>query len=127
MYLTIKIIHMSFALISLTSFLLRALLMFTDSPLLRHRAVLITPHIIDTVFLLSGFTLAFMVNLGMFSHSWLALKIVLLMCYLLFVGIALNRGTTKRVRTVAFGLAIVTFVYIVGIALHKSPASWFSA
>ncbi len=126
MYLSLKIIHVTCALLSITGFLLRSFLMFIDSPLLRHKAVLITPHLVDTVFLLSGFSIAFWLDLTLFDHAWLITKLMLLMFYLLFVGIALSRGTTKSIRVASFFLALSTFAYMVGIALSKSPASWFA-
>ncbi|MES2624773.1 MAG: SirB2 family protein [Pseudomonadota bacterium] len=126
MYLTIKTIHMICALTSFTGFLLRAYLMVIESKWQHHKIVLITPHVIDTVFLTSGATMAFMVNFGLFNQLWLTLKITLLMVYLFFVGIALNRGRTKSIRISAFFLAIFTFSYIVGIAVNKSTLSWFS-
>ena len=125
MYLTIKTIHMICALMSFTGFLLRAYLMVIESKWQHHKVVLVTPHVVDTIFLASGATMAFMVNFGLFSQLWLTLKITLLMFYLFFVGIALNRGRTKSIRIGAFFLAIFTFIYIVGIAVNKSTISWF--
>ncbi|MDY6984533.1 MAG: SirB2 family protein [Pseudomonadota bacterium] len=125
MYLTIKTIHMTCALISFTGFLFRAYLMVIESKWLNHKYVLVTPHVIDTLFLLSGATMAFMVNFGLFSQMWLTTKITLLMFYLLFVGIALNRGKTRRIRIASFFLAILTFGYIVGVAVVKNPGGWF--
>ena len=113
-----------FALLSFTGFLLRAYLMVIESKLQTHKAILITPHIIDSFFLLSGATMAFMVNFGLFNQLWLTTKITLLMFYLLFVGIALNRGRTKTIRIACFFLAIFTFIYIGGIAVNKSATSW---
>ena len=126
MYLTFKTIHMICALISFTGFLFRAYLMLIESRLLQHKAVLVLPHLIDTLFLLSGASMAFMVNFGLFTQLWLTTKITLLMFYLLFVGIALNRGKTRSIRVISFFLAIFTFIYIIGIAVRKSPASWFA-
>jgi len=126
MYLTIKTIHMTCALISFTGFLFRAYLMVIESRWLNHKLVLITPHVIDACFLLSGGTMAFMVNFGIFNQLWLTSKVGLLMLYLLFVGIALNRGKTKQIRIGAFFMAIFTFVYIVGIAVNKTSISWFA-
>jgi uncharacterized membrane protein SirB2 len=126
MYLSLKIIHVTCALLSITGFLLRSLLMFIDSPYLRHKVVLITPHLVDTVFLLSGFSIAFWLDLALFDHAWLMTKLMLLMFYLLFVGVALSRGSTKKVRISAFLMALLTFSYMIGIALSKSPASWFA-
>jgi uncharacterized membrane protein SirB2 len=126
MYLTVKTIHMTCALISFTGFLLRAYLMVIESRWLNHKWVLITPHVIDTCFLLSGATMAFMVNFGLFNQLWLTTKITLLMFYLFFVGQALNRGRTKTIRIAAFFCALFTFGYIVGIAVNKSALSWFA-
>jgi uncharacterized membrane protein SirB2 len=126
MYLTVKTIHMTCALISFTGFLLRSYLMVIESRWLNHKLVLIAPHVIDTFFLLSGATMAFMVNFGLFNQFWLPSKLGLLMCYLFFVGMALNRGGTKAIRVGAFFCAVLTFGYIVGIAVHKTPLSWFS-
>jgi len=126
MFLILKTIHMCCALISFTGFLFRAYLMVNDSKWLNHKIVLVTPHLVDTVFLLSGFSMAFVLNMGLFAQGWLTLKIFLLMFYLLFVGIALNRGKTKSIRIGSFFLAIVTFVYIVGIAVNKTGISWFA-
>lgn len=126
MYLTVKTIHMTCALISITGFLFRAYLMLIESRWQKHSLVLVLPHVIDTVFLLSGATMAFMVNFGFFSQLWLTTKVSLLMVYLLFVGLTLNRGKTRRIRIVSFFLAVATFVYIVGVAVQKSPAGWFA-
>lgn len=125
MYLILKNIHMSFALISFSGFLLRSLLMFSGSSILQKKWAQILPHIIDTVFLLSGFSMAFMLNFGLFTQAWLAMKILMLMFYLLFVGLALSRGRTLLVRSTSFVLAILTFFYIVGIAINKHPLGWF--
>jgi uncharacterized membrane protein SirB2 len=122
MYLTLKTIHMTCALISFTGFLFRAYLMVIESKWLNHKVVLVTPHVIDCFFLLSGMTMAFMVNFGLFSQMWLTTKIALLMCYLLFVGIALSRGRTRKIRIASFFLAVLTFSYIVGVAVVKNPS-----
>jgi len=126
MFLTLKTIHMCCALISFTGFLFRAYLMVIDSKCLNHKLILVTPHLVDTIFLLSGFSMAFVLNIGLFAQGWLTMKIFLLMFYLLFVGIALNRGTTKSIRITAFLLGVFTFVYIVGIAINKTGISWFA-
>jgi len=126
MFLTLKTIHMCCALISFTGFLFRSYLMVIDSKWLNHKLILVTPHLVDTVFLLSGFSMAFVLNMGLFAQGWLTMKIFLLMFYLLFVGIALNRGKTKCVRIISFFLGIFTFVYIVGIAVNKTAISWFA-
>ena len=117
---------MSCALLSFTGFLFRAYLMIIDSKWLQHKAVQGVPHIIDGLFLGTGFYMAFMVNFGLFNQPWLTAKVTLLMFYLLFVGMTLSRGSTKRIRITTFFLAILTFLTIVGIAVNKSVLSWFA-
>jgi uncharacterized membrane protein SirB2 len=116
---------MTFALLSFTGFLLRSYLMFIDSKWLNHKVVLIAPHLIDGLFLTCGFWMAFMVNFGLFNQPWLSMKVLLLMFYLFFVGMTLSRGKTKSIRVISFFCALLTFLYIVGIAINKTAYSWF--
>jgi uncharacterized membrane protein SirB2 len=126
MYLLVKTVHMACALLSFTGFLLRSYLMMIDSKWLNHKAVLLLPHLVDSLFLACGFWMAFMVNFGLFNQPWLSMKVLLLMIYLFFVGQTLSRGRTKPIRVAAFFCGVFTFMYIVGIAVNKTPYSWFS-
>ena len=125
MYLALKTLHMSFALLSLTGFLWRAYLMLVDSKLLSSNKILMCCHCIDGLFLSCGFWMAFMVNFGLFNQPWLSMKVLLLMFYLFFVGVTLSRGRTKSIRVAAFFAGVSTFIYIVGIAINKSVYGWF--
>jgi len=125
MYLALKTLHMTFALLSFTGFLFRSYLMFIDSKWLNHKLVLLIPHLIDGLFLSCGFWMAFMVNFGLFNQPWLSMKVLLLMFYLFFVGVTLSRGRTKQIRVAGFFCGVLTFIYIVGIAINKSVYGWF--
>ncbi len=126
-YLTIKFLHLLMAALSISGFAVRGYWMLTRSDLLSNRVVRIAPHVIDTVFLLSGIWLAFMLSASTFTQPWLLAKIAGLVAYIIFGTVALKRGPTMRVRVVAFVAALLAFAYIVGAALMKSPASWFAA
>lgn len=125
MYLLLKTIHISFAFLSITGFVLRGVWMMQDSELLKNKAVKILPHIVDTVFLISGVSLVFTIDLSLLGQSWLLSKIFLLFMYIFLGAIAL-RGSNKAVKVSAFLAAVMTFIYIVGIAITKNPAGWFS-
>jgi len=125
MYLALKTLHMTFALLSFTGFLFRSYLMLIDSKWLNHKLVLLIPHLIDGLFLSCGFWMAFMVNFGLFNQPWLSMKVLLLMFYLFFVGVTLSRGRTKQIRVAGFICGVLTFIYIVGIAINKSVYGWF--
>jgi uncharacterized membrane protein SirB2 len=124
MYLLLKTIHISAALISISGFILRGLWMMQDSELLQKRVVKILPHIVDTIFPLSGISLLITLDVGLLSQSWLLSKIFLLFVYI-FLGVITMRAASKPVQICSFFAAILTFIYIGGIALTKSPASWF--
>lgn len=116
---------MTCALLSITGFTLRGFWMMQDSTLLKNKAVKVLPHIVDTLFLLSGVSLAVSIDLSLFGQSWLISKICLLFVYI-FLGVLAFRSSNKKVKALAFFAAILTFIYIVGIAINKNPASWFS-
>ncbi len=54
MYLIIKNIHMTFAALAVTGFLLRGYWRMTGSPLYKNRAAKIVPHINDALFFATG-------------------------------------------------------------------------
>jgi len=126
MYSTLKLIHISSAVLTVSGFALRGFWMLVDSANLERRVVRIAPHIIDTVFLLSGIALIRVLNLPVLSQPWLLAKFTALVAYTLLGAIALRRGRTKRIRLTAFVLALATFAYIAGVALSKSIGSWLA-
>jgi uncharacterized membrane protein SirB2 len=126
MYSTLKLIHVSAAVLTVSGFILRSFWMLIESPRLEHRIVRIAPHIIDTVFLLSGIGLIWILNLPVLNQPWLLTKFAALIVYILLGTIALKRGKTKRIRIAALTLALLTFAYIAGVALSKSMGSWIS-
>jgi len=125
MYETLKLVHVGTVILTISGFILRSYWMFTGSSKLQLKAVRILPHIVDTVFLLSGIALIVTLNLPVLSQNWLLMKFVALVAYIVLGAIALGRGKTMQSRTTAFVLALATFAYIAGVALSKSTASWF--
>lgn len=127
MYTTWKLVHLCAAILSFSGFVLRGYWMMTDPVLLGRKWVRILPHAVDTVFLLSGVALVLTLHLNPLDHGWLLTKLVALVVYVLAGTVALRRGPTLAIRATAFVLALLTFVYIIGVALAKSNASWFAA
>jgi uncharacterized membrane protein SirB2 len=126
MYLTLKFVHISFAILSIVGFTLRGIWMFRKSTILDLAIVRIAPHVVDTAFLLTGFWLVVLLQLNLTEQSWLIAKFVALFLYIVLGVIALRRGKTMQIRTAAFAAALATYLYIVGVALNKSPASWLA-
>ena len=126
MYSTLKLIHVSAAILTVSGFILRGMWMLANSPNLQRRIVRIAPHIIDTVFLLSGIGLIWTLHLPVLNQPWLLTKFVALIVYILLGTVALKRGKTRTIRMTALVLALMTFAYIGGVALTKSMESWLA-
>ena len=100
--------------------------MLRASPLLQQRWVKVTPHIVDSVLLISAVTLAVQLSISPLANPWLLAKIVALLLYILLGVIAIKRGKTKTIRLYAWLAAQVVFVYIVSVALSHNSMPWLA-
>ena len=126
MYVTFKYVHVIAAVATISGFVLRGIWMLRASPNLQHPVAKIAPHILDTVFLLAGLGLLWLLHLNPLTQPWLLAKFAGLIAYILLGMIAIGRGPTKRIRTIAFISAVMAFAYVVGVATTKSPLSWLA-
>ena len=122
----IKSVHMITAIATISGFILRGYWMMQQSDKLQLKVVRIAPHIIDTLFLLSGFALLWVLQLNAFSQPWLLAKFAGLIGYIILGVFALKRGSTMQIRVISFIAALALFAYMVGVALARSPASWLA-
>jgi uncharacterized membrane protein SirB2 len=122
---TVKIIHITCVALSFAGFFIRGIWMLRDSALLRQRWVRITPQLVDTVLLVSAIVLAIQFHFSPLQQPWLMAKIIALLVYIGVGLVALRLGSNKRIRLYAWLLGLVIFVYIVSVALTKSPLGWF--
>jgi len=120
----IKLIHMSTAFISISLFMLRGFWVFRDSPMMNKKWVKILPHINDTVLLISSILLAVSIQQYPFVNDWLTAKLMALIFYIGFGMFALKGAKEMKNKVVFFILALLTFSYIVGVALTRSE-NWF--
>ena len=126
MYILLKQIHIVCAIFTISGFTLRGVWMLMDSPLLAHKLTRIVPHVVDTLFLLSGIFMLVVAGLNPFGQPWLVAKFVALIAYIVLGTIAIRRGPTKNVRAIAFVSAISVFAYVIGVGMSRSPASWLA-
>lgn len=125
-YLLLKYAHTVAAVATISGFLLRGYWMLTGSAKLQHRITKTAPHVVDSVLLLAGIAMLWILNFNPFTQPWLLAKFAGLLAYILLGTVAIKRGSTKRVRATAFVAAVATFAYIAGVALAKSPLSWLA-
>jgi uncharacterized membrane protein SirB2 len=119
-YLAVKHLHMSCVALSGTLFLLRGGWMLADSGMLARRWVRVLPHVVDTLLLTSAIVLAWWSGQYPLAQNWLTAKVLGLIVYIVLGTVALKRGRTKTVRTIAFAGALLCFAYIIGVAVTRS-------
>ncbi len=124
MYLTLKHIHMAFVALSLLVFLVRGIWLFMGSTMLDRRWVKVMPHVINTILLASGIALAAYLNMSPGEQPWLMAKIVGLIFYI-GLGAAAFRASSPVVRKLLWLSALVAFVFIVSVAVRKTPFGFF--
>ena len=124
-YLPIKMVHVTSVLLSGGLFFLRGILLLNARTWVMSAPVRYLSYSIDTVLLTSALMLATMLPSSMFSNGWLALKIVLLVVYIVLGSLALKRGRSQKVRLVCFVTAVLVFCYMLSVARMHHPLGLF--
>jgi uncharacterized membrane protein SirB2 len=120
-YTGLKTLHIATAALSISGFLLRGLWMWRNSPLLGHRLTRVLPHINDAVLLLAAVGLVVLTGQYPFVVPWVTAKVLALVLYIALGMIALRRGRTRALRTAALIGALLTFGYVLAVALTRRP------
>ncbi|ACE85116.1 SirB2 family protein [Cellvibrio japonicus] len=126
MYLLLKHLHMTFVVLSFITFLLRGIWMLRGSRLLERKLVKILPHIINTILILSGIVLAVYLNMSPGSQPWLLAKIIGLVVYIT-LGVFAFKVASPTLRLGLWLAALVVFVQITSMAVHKNPLGLLAA
>ena len=119
-YIILKYIHVITAIISIAGFIVRGIWMMLSSTMLQQRWVKIAPHINDTLLLASAIALVFITLQYPGPAAWVNAKIIALVVYIALGMVALKPSRPMGVRIAAWCLAILTFAYIVLVALSKN-------
>jgi uncharacterized membrane protein SirB2 len=120
----IKQWHIAFALLSLSGFFLRGVLMLRRSAWLQHGLVRRLPHVIDSALFLLGLTLLWLGPWSLAHTPWLQAKLLALLLYIGLGFVALHRGRfSHRTRIIAWCAALLVFAYMLAVAFSKQP--WF--
>lgn len=125
-YASVKLIHQSAVTLSFAGFFARGLGMLHDAKWVRHRMAKTLPHIVDTVLIASAIWLAWTLRLTPSSAPWIGAKIAGLVAYIAIGLVALRFGGTRAIRASAWVLAMLTFAWIVSVAITKDPRGFFA-
>jgi uncharacterized membrane protein SirB2 len=120
-YVVLKQIHVGAVVLSAAGFFARGLGALSGGAWVRTPVAKTLPHVIDTVLLLSALALAWQLRLSPTVAPWLTAKIVGLLAYIALGMLALKPGRPIGVRALAWVGALVTFGWIVSVAITKDP------
>lgn len=120
-YLALKHLHVTCVVLSGLGFLVRGWWMLNESTWLKARLVRIFPHVVDTLLLGSALTMAYLSGQYPFAQGWLTAKFFGLLTYIACGTMALKRGKTRGARIASLCLAVLSYAYIVCVALTRSP------
>ena len=121
LFSTLKLLHVSCALLSITGFSLRGYWLFTGNPRFAMRLTRVLPHVVDTLLLATAVGMLLIWQLNPLDSGWLSAKIIALIFYIALGMVAFRFGHSALQQRLAFGLALVTAFYIVAVAVTHSP------
>ena len=122
----IRLLHIGCVVFSGTLFMIRGMMRIADLPGANHWTLRWTSYLIDTGLLGAAVLLTLILHRYPLVDGWLTCKVLLLPVYIV-LGIAALRGARTRAgRSAALVAALLTFGYIVGVALAHDPLGWLA-
>ena len=130
LYLTIKYLHVTCVVLSISGFCLRGLLLLRNPSLCRwhgeRRWLRMLPHLNDSLLLAAAIALTVLIDQYPLVNGWLTAKILGLLAYILLGAYALRPGASPRLRIAAGLVAVAVFGWIVSVALTKQAWGLFA-
>ncbi|MCH1918595.1 SirB2 family protein [Shewanella sp. A3A] len=110
-YMAVKHFHLTMIGLSVMLFIARFGMKLKGSALLQKKWLRIAPHAIDTLLLLSGASLCFIMSQYPIVDGWLTEKLVAVVAYILLAAMAMkaDRGTMYRIFCFVGALAWLAF------------------
>lgn len=126
-YLEIRMVHITSIILSGSLYFLRGLAMqLFESPLGMAASVRYLSYTIDTVLLTSALMLMVTIGQYPFVDSWLTVKVLLVIAYIVLGAYGLKYGRTERVRVLCWAGALAVFGFIVTVARAHHPLGIFA-
>ena len=122
-YMIFKHLHMTAVALSGLLFMIRGLWLLQGSTQLQAKWVKITPHVVDTLLLVSAIAMLLV------SHQfpvWVHVKITLLVVYIGLGLMAFKKAKTQGQKLTFLLAAVAVYVFLISVALTKSPAGFFA-
>ncbi|HWJ05501.1 MAG TPA: SirB2 family protein [Steroidobacteraceae bacterium] len=120
-YLQLRHAHITLAIVSVTIFTVRGLLMLAQSRHVQSPWLKYTSYTVDTLLLTAALMLTTIIHQYPFQASWLTTKVALLVLYVVLGVVALKRGPTLAIRASAFVAALLTVGFLFTVARAHHP------
>ncbi len=125
-YPQIRFVHILCVILSGSLFSVRCLLMLAHSPYTNHIVLRRLSQLIDTTLLVAALFLISMLHQYPFMQSWLTVKVVMLVVYIVLGIFALHVGRTRGLRITCLIAALLVYAFIISVALAHHPLGVFS-
>lgn len=120
MYTIAKHVHLTTIALSIVGFLLRLSWQLMGSPRANGKLVKVLPHVNDSILFFSGLYLVWLTGQYPWQHAWLAAKLIALLLYI-YLGAKALRAMERRPKLLFGTAAVTTYLYMILVALNKSP------
>jgi uncharacterized membrane protein SirB2 len=128
-YPSLKFLHQLLVGLSVLGFAARAGGRLAAAPWTRSPVARTVPHVVDTLLLLTGVAMLWLLRTSPHQLPWLVAKLAGLVAYIALGVVALRDGVAKPMRWLAGLLALCTVAWMVSVARTKHPlgalAAWF--
>lgn len=114
-----KHLHITLAVLSISLFTYRFILLMIESKSLDRKWLKISPHVIDTFLLIAGISLAAKLHMNPMEQMWLAEKLLALFAYIFTGYYTLKLARNKAMRILGFLGAIGWVMLIVRLAMSR--------
>lgn len=126
-YALVKLVHQSMVVLSGLGFAVRGMASLRGAQWVQGRLAKTLPHGVDTALLASALTLAWILRLNPMQTPWLMAKILGLLLYIALGMVALRPRFSQAVRVSAWASALIVLIWIVSVAITKSPFGFLAA
>ena len=125
-YLQLRHAHITFAVLSVTIFTVRGLLMLAQSRHVNSPWLKYASYTVDSLLLTAALMLTTVIHQYPFQTGWLTMKVALLVVYVVLGTLALKRGRTQTIRVVALVAAWLTVAFLFTVARAHHPLGIFA-
>lgn len=121
---TLWMLHISLISLSLFLFVWRGIHMWREIPIQSHMWKRKIPDTIDTLLLISGISLAYILGFAPWHDTWLLIKLIGLIVYMLLGILALRKAEKLWLKRTYFILALLVATYVIAVAHSKLILPW---